>query len=156
MPSRIHTLMLNLSRSCLKRRSGFPVAGAVLVLAVALLLAACGGGPAPTQMPALPLIDYDAESAAIGAGLVEQYGCNACHSTDGTTLVGPTWQGLYGTQEELEDGTSETVSDEYIRESIRTPDLKVVEGFTAGLMPATIGVEDEEIPHIIEYMQSLR
>ncbi len=124
-----------------------------------LLASACGGeAEGPTQVPATPLppVDYDPQSAAIGAGLVEQYGCNACHSTDGTTLVGPTWQGLYGTEEKLKDGTSVTVNDEYIRESIQEPNLKVVEGFTAGLMPATLGVKDEEIPHIIEYMKSLR
>ena len=127
--------------------------------AIALLAIACGGGSdAPTRAPATPLppVAYDAQSAAIGAGLVEQYGCNTCHSTDGTTLVGPTWQGLYGTEEELEDGTTATVNDEYIRESIRTPNLRVVKGFTAGLMPATLGVQDDEIPHIIEYMKSLR
>ena len=121
----------------------------------ALLSASCGGEPTATATR-LPPVNFDAASAAIGMQLVEEYGCNTCHSTDGTTLVGPTWQGLYGTQEELEDGTSATVNDEYIRESILTPDLKVVKGFTAGLMPATLGVKDDEIPHIIEYMKSLR
>ena len=133
---------------------------AVAAALAALLLVACGGRPEATAArppaTALPLVAYDRASAAIGAELVQEYGCNTCHSTDGTTLVGPTWQGLYGTEEELEDGTSATVNDDYIRESIRMPDLKVVKGFTAGLMPATLGVEDDEIPHIIEYMKSLR
>lgn len=133
-------------------------AALVLAAAVALTGAACGDSPTltPSSQVAGPTIAYDRASAAMGAQLVEQYGCNTCHSTDGTKLVGPTWQGLYGTQEELEDGTSAAVDDDYIRESIRMPDLKVVKGFTAGLMPATLGVEDDEIPHIIEYMKSLR
>ena len=84
------------------------------------------------------------------------YGCLACHSTDGSALVGPTWQGLYGTQEALEDGTSVTVNDGYIKESIQDPNAKITAGFTAGLMPPTLGVKDEEIPHIIEYIKSLR
>ena len=132
---------------------------ALIVAAVmALAGAACGDSPTLTPSPQVagPTIAYDRASAAMGAQLVEEYGCNVCHSTDGTTLVGPTWQGLYGTLEELEDGTSAVVDDEYIRESIRMPDLRVVKGFTAGLMPATLGVKDEEIPHIIEYMKSLR
>ena len=87
---------------------------------------------------------------------MQAYGCQACHSNDGTALVGPTWQGLYGTQEELEDGTTVLVDDAYIAESIRDPNARVVAGFTAGLMPATLGVKDEDIPHIIEYMKSLR
>ena len=87
---------------------------------------------------------------------MEKYGCGACHSADGTTLVGPTWQGLYGTLEELEDGSSALVDDDYIRESILEPDARVTKGFTAGLMPSTLRVKEEEIPHIIEYMKSLR
>ena len=70
--------------------------------------------------------------------------------------MGPTWLGLYGTQESLEGGTSVTVNDEYITESIKDPDAKITKGFTAGLMPPTLGVRDEDIPHIIEYMKSLR
>ena len=70
--------------------------------------------------------------------------------------MGPTWQGLYGTEEALEDGTTATVDADYITESIKDPNAKIVQGFTAGLMPANLGVEDEEIPHIVEYMKSLR
>ena len=95
-------------------------------------------------------------SAEVGEQLVAVYGCAACHSIDGTVLVGPSWQGIYGSQEALSDGTSATVNDEYITESIQTPDAKVVEGFTAGLMPSTLGVKDEEIPHLIEYIKSLQ
>ena len=94
--------------------------------------------------------------AALGEELYQSYGCNACHSPDGTALVGPTWLGLYGTEEELEDGTTVLVDDAYIAESIRDPNAKITRGFTAGLMPATLGVKDEEIPHIIEYMKTLR
>ena len=128
--------------------------------------------PTSTPHPLVPTIVYTAPVAApavavvadlsgppdvgLGEQLVMQYGCNACHSTDGSALVGPTWQGLYGTQETLDDGSTVTVNDEYIKESIQNPNLKVVQGFTAGLMPPTLGVSDEEIPHIIEYMKSLQ
>ena len=84
------------------RRFGTP--GAVAILVAMVLAVACGGGSGAGQTLApstpLPPVAYDAQSAAIGAQLVEEYGCNTCHSTDGTTLVGPTWQGLYGTLEE--------------------------------------------------------
>ena len=94
--------------------------------------------------------------AGVGEQLAGVYGCGACHSTDGSALVGPTWQGLYGTEEALDDGSAVTVNDDYIKESIQDPNAKVVSGFTAGLMPPTLGVKDDEIPHIIEYMKSLR
>ena len=133
--------------------------------------------PAPTPAPLVnPLAQYTdpparvegAEAASevldlsgppdadIGFTLVQNYGCAACHSIDGSVLTGPSWQGIYGSQEALTDGTSATVNEEYITESIKDPDAKIVEGFTAGLMPATLGVQDDEIPHIIEYIKSLQ
>ena len=133
--------------------------------------------PAPTPFPVVaPLAQYSAPPARVeGAGgtaevldlsgppdadigftLVQNYGCAACHSIDGSVLTGPSWQGIYGSQEALTDGTAATVNDEYITESIKNPDARIVEGFTAGLMPATLGVQDDEIPHIIEYIKSLQ
>ena len=108
------------------------------------------GGAAPEGPPDQPDADY-------GQYLVEEvYGCGACHSTDGSALVGPTWQGLYGTEEALDDGSTVTVNDDYIKESVQDPNAKVVSGFTAGLMPPTLGVKDDEIPHIIEYIKTLK
>ena len=107
---------------------------------------AAPGSTTPREVP----------SAEIGAELVATYGCNTCHSTDGTALVGPTWRGLYGTEEALDDDTTATVDDAYIEESIKDPNARIVQGFTGGLMPANLGVRDEEIPHIIEYMKSLK
>jgi heme/copper-type cytochrome/quinol oxidase subunit 4 len=92
-----------------------------------------------------------------GQYLVEEvYFCGTCHSTDGSALAGPSWQGLYGTEEALDDGSTVTVNDDYIKESIQDPNVKVVSGFTAGLMPPTLGVKDDEIPHIIEYIKTLK
>lgn len=137
-----------------------------------IILLACSGSPEPPGQAAtapVPTVTVDAgrltrlpapgsaePSAEVGAQLVQAYGCNACHSADGTALVGPTWLGLYGTEEELEDGSTVIVDDPYIAESIKDPNARITRGFTAGLMPATLGVKDEEIPHIIEYMKTLR
>lgn len=41
----------------------------------------------------------------LGKGLYSQKGCNACHSIDGTRIVGPTWLDLYGLKIKLTDGT---------------------------------------------------
>ncbi len=86
----------------------------------------------------------------------EQYGCLACHSVDGSELVGPTWLNVYGSVENLQDGTSQLVDDAYIYESIRQPGLKLVAGYE-DQMPADIGQDltDEQINDIIAFMQSL-
>jgi cytochrome c oxidase subunit 2 len=64
------------------------------------------------------------------------YGCNACHSNDGSEMVGPTWEGLFGTEELLDDGTTVTVDDAYLRESILNPNVHIVAGYNPGVMPA--------------------
>lgn len=86
----------------------------------------------------------------------EQYGCLACHSTDGSQLVGPTWLNVYGSVEELQGGTEVLVDDDYIRESIRNPGAQLVTGYD-NLMPADIGADltDEQVDDIIAFMQSL-
>ncbi len=94
----------------------------------------------------------------MGKTLAQNNGCTACHSIDGSVLVGPSWQGIYGSQETLTDGTTVTVDDEYIRESIVDPNIKIVEGFLPNLMPQTFGdtLSDSDIEAITEFIKSLR
>lgn len=86
----------------------------------------------------------------------DQYGCLACHSVDGSELVGPTWQGVFGSQEALSDGSSAFVNEEYLFESIRVPALKIVEGYE-NQMPENIAadLDDEQVQDIIEFIKSL-
>jgi cytochrome c oxidase subunit 2 len=62
------------------------------------------------------------------------YGCNACHSLDGSAGAGPTWAGLYGSVRTMTDGTTVVADDAYIRESIVLPNALIVQGFAANLM----------------------
>ncbi len=64
-----------------------------------------------------------------------EFGCNSCHSLDGTELAGPTWLNLYGREEELTDGTTITVDDAYLHESILNPTAKTVATYNPELMP---------------------
>ncbi len=95
-----------------------------------------------------------------GAGLVEQgrelaagMGCLACHSVDGSTTPGPGWQGLYGKEEELADGSTVRVDDAYLAESIREPNAKMVKGF-APIMPP-YNLKEGEVAALIAYIRSL-
>lgn len=85
------------------------------------------------------------------------YGCNACHSLDGTPGVGPSWKGIYGEQVTFTDGTSGIVDDNYLYESIRNPALKIVQGYQ-NLMPANVAVDltDDKINDIIRFIESLK
>ena len=122
-----------------------PRALVALVLACTVALAACSGGG--EQDDALP------ERAREGAELVRSEGCTACHSSDGRSSVGPTWQGLYGSEVELEDGATVIADDEYLTTAIEDPDAQRVKGFRS-TMP-TRSLSDDEIAAIVAYLREL-
>lgn len=101
----------------------------------------------------------------------EVFGCAACHSIDGSTenYAGPTWQGIWGREEQLADGTSVIVDEAYVTESIYQPNAKIVAGYAPNIMPqnyeqqfadttaqyAAQGFEVDIVAEIIAYMQTL-
>lgn len=97
----------------------------------------------------------DLPLAELGARLYTSKACNTCHSTDGSIKVGPSWQGLFGSQRQLQSGQSVTADENYIRESMVNPGAKVVQGFQ-NVMPTYAGsLTDNEINALIEYIKSL-
>jgi cytochrome c oxidase subunit 2 len=99
--------------------------------------------------------NQDLPPVELGAKLFQQYSCNACHSTTGATLVGPPLNGIMGRQVTFTDGASLTVDEDYIRESIVNPGVRVVEGFNP-VMPPTFGsMSARQIDGLIAYIKSL-
>lgn len=100
-------------------------------------------------------IDEDMPPAERGEALINQNGCAACHSADGSSGVGPSFEGIWNSERSFEDSESLTVDENYIRESILESNAKVVEGFDP-VMPSYQGViDDQQIDDIIEYIKSL-
>ena len=96
----------------------------------------------------IPLLD-------LGKKVYKSKNCNACHSIDGSSMSGPTWQGLYGRNRQFTDGTEAIADANYITEAILYPNAKIVTGYPA-VMPSYSGLIDErEIAGIIEYIKSL-
>jgi len=134
----------------------------------------CGSGHAGmyADVNVMPPDEFDAwlsakeeEIALLKAGpaiergkyVADLMGCQECHSLDGSPGKGPTWLGLYGREETLSDGTTITVDEDYIHESIVTPSAKIVKGFDDS-MPPRFGKElsEEEIDDLIQYIKSLK
>ena len=92
-----------------------------------------------------------------GAQLAKTQGCLACHSVDGSRLVGPSWQGLYGSSVTLADGTTVKADDDYLRESIVKPDVKIVNGFSPRVMPSSYAaaLKEDDVAALITYIKSL-
>lgn len=81
--------------------------------------------------------------------------CVACHTTDGTPRVGPTFKGVWGTESAFTDGSKATVDENYINESILDPQAKIRQGYPPS-MPSFKGqLSDKEITGLIEYIKSL-
>ncbi len=96
-----------------------------------------------------------ADPVALGEKLVSQY-CASCHSLDGSQRVGPTFLGIFGREVTFTDGTTATVDEDYIRESIREPQAKVVEGFQPIMPPfGPDRLSDEEVDAIIAFLKTL-
>ena len=62
----------------------------------------------------------------------------------------------FGAQEQLANGSVVTIDESYVRESILTPQLKVVAGYQP-VMPTFQGLVNEEgVMALIEYVKSLQ
>jgi cytochrome c oxidase subunit 2 len=94
-----------------------------------------------------------------GIQLFQEKGCRACHSVDGTPLVGPTVKGLFGkTVTVLTEGKERQVmADEgYLKKSLIEPNADVVKGFPP-IMPSQKGlITDEELEGIVTYLKELK
>jgi cytochrome c oxidase subunit 2 len=132
------------------------------VAMLSLLLAACGaeeedtggdGGNAPISTAATGSGDTATPGDAEAGRAIWQSQCAMCHSLDGGEAIGPTWQGIWMHEVALEDGTTVTVDEAYITESIREPNARIVEGFS-GVMPRS-DLDDDEIADVIAFIQTL-
>ncbi len=93
-----------------------------------------------------------------GEKVAQNFGCLACHSIDGATLVGPSWKGAFGGEVVLVDGTTLPGDEAYLLESIINPNAKIVEGFAAGIMPQNFATQmtEKQINDVIAYIKSLK
>jgi cytochrome c oxidase subunit II len=100
-------------------------------------------------------------SAAESPGLVllRKNGCLACHSLDGSKIVGPTFKGLYGRKVQVQTDKgeiTEDATDDYIKRSILDPNAEIVNGFNKGLMQSYKDIlSNQDINSILTYFKSM-
>jgi cytochrome c oxidase subunit 2 len=95
-----------------------------------------------------------------GKQVFTQLGCAACHGNKTSAVKCPPVEGIYGKKVQLVGGKTITVDENYIRESILNPSVKVVAGYegpnNTSLMTPYQGVASEDqIMLIIAYIKSL-
>jgi cytochrome c oxidase subunit 2 len=93
--------------------------------------------------------------AQAGSEMYKKFGCVQCHTIDGKANTGPTFKGVFGSRVTMSDGSTVSVDENYVRESIMDPQAKIVRGFQ-GVMPTFKGkITDEQITWIIAYLKTL-
>lgn len=95
--------------------------------------------------------------AAQGREISKRRGCQVCHSNDGSSGVGPSYKGLFGSSVALHNGMSVEADENYIRESIENPQAKIVSGYQNVVMPPYPGQLTElELNALIAYIKSVK
>jgi cytochrome c oxidase subunit II len=92
--------------------------------------------------------------------LLRNTGCIACHSLDGSKIVGPSFQNLFGKERSVifnNTQVSVTADEKYIKNSILDPDSEIVSGYPKGLMKSYKDILKEgEITMITDYLKTLK
>jgi cytochrome c oxidase subunit 2 len=125
----------------------------------------CGTGHSRMRgrVVVLPAADYarwleanpgSGSMATQGEALFRSHGCSGCHG-ENATVQAPHLAGLYGTRIALADGSTVTVDDGYLRDSILLPAKQVAAGY-APIMPSFQDqLEESDITLLLAYIRSL-
>ena len=97
--------------------------------------------------------------AAEGKSLFASLGCASCHSIDGSSGVGPTLKGLFGSNVQLTDGKTVTADEAYLIEAIEDPDAEIVQGYQPGIMSGVIKpnqIAEADARDLVAYIKTLK
>jgi cytochrome c oxidase subunit 2 len=115
-------------------------------LLIGLAIAGCGG-----QSDAAPELSPAGEQ---GRAVAVRTGCTSCHGEQGEGVVAPSWQGLFMSEVELEDGSVVVADREYLRRAIVDPEAERVAGYALQMpayQPSSI-----EMEAMLDYLEELK
>lgn len=112
--------------------------------------------PLPTAASAASLQPAAAANPALS--ILNQKFCPACHSIDGSPMVGPTLKGLYGKKQVVLDSAGKereiTADEAYLARAIQDPAFEIVKGYPPS-MPKN-PLSDSELAQVLDYIRTLR
>ena len=102
------------------------------------------------------LVPHTARMAEQGQKVAAEVGCFKCHTVNGEPHIGPTFLGLYGRQQTMQDGLSLRSDEAYITQSMMDPGAHLAAGFP-NVMPTFQGkLTGAQTAAIVEYIKTLR
>jgi cytochrome c len=115
--------------------------------------------PRPADIARTTAPFFRFEGGGVGRTLYQNF-CAACHSLDGSPLVGPSFQKLLGADRKVLDAasgrTKEVRADtHYIRQSIVEPNALVVEGYQDIMPPLGSALSDKEVDALVEFVEGV-
>lgn len=97
--------------------------------------------------------DPDAPLLEVGETAYRTY-CQACHSIDGSRLVGPTFLGTWGEPRPQTDGTSPIMDADYVIESILSPGSSITQGYPPA-MPPFPNLSERQLQGIVAFIMDI-
>lgn len=95
-------------------------------------------------------------AAKRGQELSRSLGCVGCHTVNGGKSVGPTWKGLWGSEQEMSDGTKAVVDEAFVEDRLFRRSGLVVKGY-GNVMPSFEGrMSESDVEAIVEYLKAVK
>lgn len=92
----------------------------------------------------------------LGKLLYESKGCSTCHTLTGVRGNCPSWKGIYGGMNKMQDGRTMKVDENYIRTTLMNPNSMLLPGYEA-IMPSFQGLlREREILALIEFIKTVQ
>lgn len=117
-----------------------------------IAVAADAWDPAMAEVP--PIDHEDLGLPELGQLVFHREGCQACHSIDGTRMLGPTLYRTWGQPRLQTDGSRPVMDDAYVVESIREPAVRITEGYPA-VMPPYPHLSERELEALVAYIRAI-
>lgn len=96
------------------------------------------------------------ELVAKGKELFVSKTCSTCHSLDGSKLIGPSFKNAYGRTVEFTDGSSATADDDYLTESIKNSNAKIVKDYIPAMPNFSDLLTEVEVKALVEYIKTVK
>jgi mono/diheme cytochrome c family protein len=112
-----------------------------------------GGDGGPREVSDDNGLAANGDPVAVGESIYSQQ-CSGCHTIDGSSGVGPTLAGLYGSEVTMEDGETYVADGEYLIMAITDPRATTREGYL-DVMPSFDNLSEDEIAGLVAFIESL-